>query len=121
MIHSCASINRHILNPPVESRYLVSSLYRYFVVALYESDSQTRSNKSSSTFEQYASSFVPLGVKTSILVAVMLLQAAVLEQAMDPISGSYFLLVVPVKLVKRTLRMVSGEGYSLQRVVFFWP
>lgn len=52
---------------------------------------------------------VPNGLTTLILLAVMALQTAALEQANAPISDSYFLLVVPKKLSKTMFVIVNGD------------
>ena len=72
------------------------------------------------TFWQYAS-LLPFGLMTLMLLAVIPLQTAGLEQAKAPISGRYVLLVVPMKLVKRMFVMVNGDGNSLQRVMLLCP
>jgi hypothetical protein len=56
-----------------------------------------------------------------MLLAVMALQTVELEQAKVEISGWYFLLVWPLKFLKRILLMVKCEGYWLQRVRLFCP
>jgi hypothetical protein len=78
------------------------------------------SNVAALTFWQYAS-LVPNGLTTLILLAVMALQTAALEQAKAPISGSYVLLVVPKKLLKTMFVMVNSDGNSSQRVMLLCP
>jgi hypothetical protein len=72
------------------------------------------------TFWQYAS-LLPFGLITLILIAEMSLHTVGLEQANAPISGWYFLLVVPLKFLKTTLVMVRDDGNSLHRVMLFCP
>lgn len=81
---------------------------------------QVTSKFACGTFKQYASS-VPFGLTTLIALATILLQAVELEQANVPISGWYFLLVLPLKFLKRMSVMVSGDGNWRQRVKLDCP
>jgi hypothetical protein len=62
-----------------------------------------------------------LGVRTLMSVAVIPLHTVLLEHSRVAMYGSYFLLVVPVKLRNVMFSMVSGDGNSVQRVRFFCP
>src|SRR5690242_3401827 len=64
---------------------------------------------------------VPDGDFTSMLLMLMFLHTVGLEHCKYPISGSYFLLVVPLKFLIVISEMVSLEGNWLQSVMFFWP
>jgi len=76
---------------------------------------QVTSKSACGTFKQYAKS-VPFGLTTLIALATILLQTVELEQANVPISGWYFLLVLPLKFLKRISVIVSGDGNSRHRV-----
>ena len=78
------------------------------------------SNAVSFTFKQNAKS-VPLGLRTLILDATMLLHTDELEQAKGAISGWYFFVVTPLKFLKTISVIVRGDGYSKHKVKFDCP
>ena len=66
----------------------------------------------------HVNEFFPEGLVTEISLTVILLHTVGLEQTREPMTGSCFLLVFPVKPSTKTSEMVKEDGYCLHRFRF---